>query len=148
MNKNKFIIIWLLSGCALIFIMVVVGGITRLTDSGLSMVKWNLFMGAIPPLNEIEWEATFNLYKAYPEYQKVNFNCTLSEFKYIFFFFICYICVCSRFLSVTTDSTHTHTHLSCIGIMDYHHVHHMQYVTCLIGRRYHYLWHTTHYGVI
>ena len=44
MNKNKSIVIWLLSGCTLIFIMVVVGGITRLTDSGLSMVKWNLFM--------------------------------------------------------------------------------------------------------
>ena len=53
MNKNKSIVIWLLSGCALIFIMVVVGGITRLTDSGLSMVKWNLFMGAIPPLNDV-----------------------------------------------------------------------------------------------
>jgi len=85
MNKNKSIIIWLLSGCALIFIMVVVGGITRLTDSGLSMVKWNLFMGAIPPLNETEWKETFSLYKSYPEYQKVNFNFTLSEFKYIFF---------------------------------------------------------------
>ncbi|MDA8857759.1 COX15/CtaA family protein [Flavobacteriales bacterium] len=85
MNKNKSIVIWLLSGCALIFIMVVVGGITRLTDSGLSMVKWNLFMGAIPPLNETEWKETFSLYKSYPEYQKVNFNFTLSEFKYIFF---------------------------------------------------------------
>ena len=85
MNKNKSIVIWLLSGCVLIFIMVVVGGITRLTDSGLSMVKWNLFMGAIPPLNETEWKETFNLYKEYPEYQKLNFNCTLSEFKYIFF---------------------------------------------------------------
>ena len=78
MNKNKSIVIWLLSGCALIFIMVVVGGITRLTDSGLSMVKWNLFMGAIPPLNETEWKETFSLYKSYPEYQEVNFNFTLS----------------------------------------------------------------------
>jgi len=85
MNKNKSIVIWLLSGCTLIFIMVLVGGITRLTDSGLSMVKWNLFMGTIPPLNELEWKETFNLYKAYPEYQKINFNCTLSEFKSIFF---------------------------------------------------------------
>jgi len=85
MNKNKSIVIWLLSGCTLIFIMVVVGGITRLTDSGLSMVKWNLFMGTIPPLNELEWKETFNLYKSYPEYQKINFNCTLSEFKSIFF---------------------------------------------------------------
>jgi len=85
MNKNKSIVIWLLSGCTLIFIMVVIGGITRLTNSGLSMVKWNLFMGAIPPLNEIEWQETFNLYKNYPEYEKVNFNFTLSEFKSIFF---------------------------------------------------------------
>jgi cytochrome c oxidase assembly protein subunit 15 len=85
MTKNKSVIIWLLSGCTLIFIMVVIGGITRLTNSGLSMVKWNLFMGIIPPLNELEWKETFNLYKNYPEYQKVNFNFTLSEFKAIFF---------------------------------------------------------------
>ena len=85
MKKNKPIIIWLLSGCFLIFIMVVIGGITRLTDSGLSMVNWNLFMGTIPPLNKLEWETTFNLYKQYPEYKKINFNITLEEFKSIFF---------------------------------------------------------------
>ena len=64
--------------------MVVVGGITRLTNSGLSMVDWNLFMGAIPPLNETEWQKTFDLYKKTPEYQKVNFNYTLDNFKFIF----------------------------------------------------------------
>jgi len=85
MTDNKHVIIWLLSGCALIFIMVIVGGLTRLTDSGLSMVNWNLFMGAIPPLNHSEWQELFALYQQSPEGVKLNYNCTLSEFKYIFF---------------------------------------------------------------
>lgn len=84
-NPNKPVIRWLLTGCFLIFLMVVIGGITRLTESGLSMVNWNLFMGSIPPLNEQEWLETFNQYKEYPEYQKVNFYFTLEEFKSIFF---------------------------------------------------------------
>ena len=82
---NKGIFIWLLTGCFLIFLMVVIGGITRLTNSGLSMVDWNLFMGAVPPMNEQEWQATFDNYKQYPEYQEVNFDFTLEEFKSIFF---------------------------------------------------------------
>lgn len=85
MKENRSVIIWLLSGCFLIFVMVVIGGITRLTHSGLSMVNWSLFMGIIPPLNEIEWQETFKLYKQYPEFQKVNSDYTLSEFKSIFF---------------------------------------------------------------
>lgn len=84
-KSNKPIVSWLLTGCLLIFLMVVIGGVTRLTHSGLSMVDWNLFMGAIPPLNEQEWIDTFNQYKQYPEYQKVNFTFTLEEFKSIFF---------------------------------------------------------------
>lgn len=85
MNNNRGVIIWLLSGCALIFIMIVVGGITRLTDSGLSMVKWELFMGAIPPLNNLEWQEIFALYQQSPEGKKLNYNITLSEFKSIYF---------------------------------------------------------------
>ena len=85
MKKNKAIVIWLLSGCSLIFIMVLVGGITRLTNSGLSMVNWSLFMGAIPPLNDIQWQETFELYKQSPEFKKINYDYTLSDFKYIFF---------------------------------------------------------------
>ena len=85
MKDQKWIVRWLLSGCFLIFLMVVVGGVTRLTHSGLSMVDWHLFMGVIPPLSDAEWQQTFNLYKQYPEYQKVNFNYTLNEFKKIFF---------------------------------------------------------------
>ena len=83
--KNKPIIIWLLLGCFLIFVMVVIGGITRLTDSGLSMVNWNLFMGVIPPLNNAEWLETFAQYQQSPEGRKLNYNISLSEFKFIFF---------------------------------------------------------------
>jgi cytochrome c oxidase assembly protein subunit 15 len=65
--------------------MVIVGGITRLTNSGLSMVDWKLFMGSIPPISEAEWIATFDEYKKFPEYKEVNFYFTLDEFKAIFF---------------------------------------------------------------
>ncbi|HJN63500.1 MAG TPA: COX15/CtaA family protein, partial [Flavobacteriales bacterium] len=85
MKKNKSIIFWLLSGCFLIFTMVVIGGITRLTHSGLSMVNWNLITGTILPLNEVQWQETFELYKTSPEYLKINSHFTLDEFKSIFF---------------------------------------------------------------
>ena len=84
-NSNRPVIYWLLTGCLLIFIMVLVGGITRLTNSGLSMVEWNLIMGSIPPLNEAEWLIAFEKYKQFPEYQMVNYHFTLEEFKPIFF---------------------------------------------------------------
>lgn len=85
MKENKAVILWLISGCLLILLMVIIGGVTRLTHSGLSMVNWSLFMGAIPPLNEIQWQETFELYKQSPEFKKINFSYTLSDFKYIFF---------------------------------------------------------------
>lgn len=84
-QQNKSVVIWLLSGCLLIFLMVVIGGITRLTNSGLSMVDWNPIMGFIPPLNEADWNVAFEKYKLYPEYQLVNSHFTLEEFKSIFF---------------------------------------------------------------
>lgn len=84
-NYDKGLVYWLILGAVLVAAMVVIGGITRLTDSGLSMVDWNLFSGAIPPTSEVEWQSTFDQYKNYPEYQKVNFNMTLDEFKSIFF---------------------------------------------------------------
>ena len=84
-TKNKSVIVWLLTGCLLIFLMVVIGGITRLTHSGLSMVDWKLIMGMIPPLNEQEWMEAFKQYQQFPEYQQVNFTFTLSDFKSIFF---------------------------------------------------------------
>lgn len=70
---------------ALVFIMIVVGGITRLTESGLSMVRWEPVSGIIPPITDAEWAAEFNAYKAYPEYQKINRGMSLDEFKQIFF---------------------------------------------------------------
>ena len=86
MNRiDRPVIIWLLSGCLLIFVMVVVGGITRLTHSGLSMVEWHLFMGAIPPLNEVDWQIMFDKYKQFPEFKELNYDITLDEFKFIFF---------------------------------------------------------------
>jgi heme a synthase len=85
MKDNKKVIYWLLTGCVLIFIMVIVGGITRLTHSGLSISNYKLISGTIPPMNEVEWQAAFDLYKQYPEYQKLNNTFTLEDFKDIYF---------------------------------------------------------------
>ncbi|WP_298497269.1 COX15/CtaA family protein [uncultured Algibacter sp.] len=84
-KDNKKVIYWLLTGCILIFIMVVVGGITRLTHSGLSISNYKLISGTIPPMNDMEWEAAFDLYKQYPEYQKLNNQFTIQDFKDIYF---------------------------------------------------------------
>ncbi|HET6528983.1 MAG TPA: COX15/CtaA family protein, partial [Balneolaceae bacterium] len=84
-GQNKYIRRWLWSGAVLIFLMTIIGGITRLTGSGLSMTDWNLIMGAIPPMNEPEWMAVFEQYKQFPQYQQLNVGMTLTEFKEIFF---------------------------------------------------------------
>lgn len=84
-KDNKNVIYWLLIGCTLIFIMVVIGGITRLTHSGLSISNYKLISGTIPPMNEVEWNEAFELYKQYPEYQKLNTHFGLEDFKYIYF---------------------------------------------------------------
>lgn len=84
-KDNKTVIYWLLTGCILIFIMVVVGGITRLTHSGLSISNYKLISGTIPPMNETEWNEAFELYKQYPEYQKLNNHFGLEDFKDIYF---------------------------------------------------------------
>lgn len=84
-TQRKYVTTWLFSGLSLVALMVVIGGITRLTQSGLSMVEWNLISGAIPPLNESEWLETFVKYQQFPEYQKINKGMSLAEFKMIFF---------------------------------------------------------------
>jgi len=84
-KDNKKVIYWLLIGCFLIFIMVVVGGITRLTHSGLSISNYKLISGTIPPMNTTEWQEAFDLYKQYPEYQKLNNQFSLQDFKDIYF---------------------------------------------------------------
>src|SRR5437764_468295 len=74
----------LLVCCAMVFMMVVVGGITRLTHSGLSIVEWQPLVGAIPPLDEAQWEETFAKYRATPEFRLRNHDMTLAGFKGIF----------------------------------------------------------------
>lgn len=85
-SNQKAIAIWLLICCVTIFAMVVLGGVTRLTGSGLSMVQWAPIMGIIPPLNEAEWMEAFRLYQQYPEYLIKNQGMTLDGFKNIFWF--------------------------------------------------------------
>ena len=81
---NNQLSIWLISMFIIISIMIVVGGLTRLTDSGLSITEWQLFSGLLPPLNQNDWILYFNLYKEIPEFKLQNFNMTLQEFKVIF----------------------------------------------------------------
>ena len=81
--KNR-ISTWLMIMFLIISLMIVVGGLTRLTDSGLSITEWQLFSGFLPPLNESDWTRYFNLYKKIPEYKLQNYSMTLNEFKIIF----------------------------------------------------------------
>jgi heme a synthase len=81
---HRAIAYWLLSCCALVFAMIVIGGITRLTHSGLSIVEWQPIVGALPPLNETQWEALFAKYRETPEFRLRNFDMTLAGFKGIF----------------------------------------------------------------
>jgi cytochrome c oxidase assembly protein subunit 15 len=85
-NDNKAIAIWLLVCCAMIFAMVVLGGVTRLTGSGLSMVRWEPVTGIFPPMSEAEWQQEFAHYQASPEYQKINVGMDLTGFKRIYWF--------------------------------------------------------------
>ena len=83
-NINTYISYWLLLITFLVTLMIIVGGLTRLTDSGLSITKWDLFSGIIPPLSLNGWENTFALYKQIPEYKVLNSSMTLDQFKVIF----------------------------------------------------------------
>jgi cytochrome c oxidase assembly protein subunit 15 len=83
-RRRRVMGVWLLAVCAMIFAMVVLGGVTRLTFSGLSMVEWEPVTGWLPPLTEAQWQAAFDAYREYPEYQKVNAGMALAGFKSIF----------------------------------------------------------------
>ncbi len=83
-EHEKIFLIWILSVITLLIMMIFVGGLTRLTDSGLSITEWNLFTGILPPLNISDWENSFSLYKEIPQYKLLNSNMSLSEFKVIF----------------------------------------------------------------
>jgi cytochrome c oxidase assembly protein subunit 15 len=82
--SNRTVARWLLLCCGLVFAMVVLGGFTRLTGSGLSMVDWRPIMGALPPLGETAWQRVFELYQQSPEFQKVNSGMDVQAFKSIF----------------------------------------------------------------
>lgn len=84
-QSNKAITYWLVTLCVTIFTMIVVGGITRLTESGLSMVEWRPLLGAFPPTSDAEWQRVFAAYQNYPQYQLVNQGMTLDAFKTIFY---------------------------------------------------------------
>ena len=83
-NTEKYLYYWLLTMFVLVSCIIIVGGLTRLTDSGLSITEWELFKGFLPPLSFSEWVYYFDLYKKIPEYKLQNFNMSLNEFKIIF----------------------------------------------------------------
>ena len=85
-SHDRQVATWLLFCAAVIFGMILLGGVTRLTNSGLSMVEWKPLMGVIPPLSEEAWQETFDKYRLYPEYRKVNRGMSLDDFKSIFMF--------------------------------------------------------------
>ena len=83
-NLNLHLKIWLLTLIGLVVFIILVGGLTRLTDSGLSITTWELFVGFIPPLTNEKWNEYFDLYKMIPEFSEQNYNMTINEFKVIF----------------------------------------------------------------
>ena len=83
-HLNSHLKIWMLVLLAMIILIILVGGLTRLTDSGLSITTWELFVGSLPPLTTDKWMEYFNLYKTIPEFKEQNFDMTLNEFKVIF----------------------------------------------------------------
>ncbi len=85
-NKQikNYLVFWLASMYWIISTMIIIGGLTRLTDSGLSITEWQLFSGFLPPLTESDWKNYFNLYKEIPEFKLHNYSMTLQEFKVIF----------------------------------------------------------------
>lgn len=84
-KKQRAVAIWLLIGVAMIIIQVLLGGVTRLTGSGLSITKWNPIFGMLPPLNQQQWDDAFKSYQEIGQYKYVNSYYTLQDFKYIFF---------------------------------------------------------------
>ena len=77
--------IWLITGLVMVFLQVVIGGVTRLTGSGLSIIRWDIVTGIVPPLRASEWQEAFELYKSTPQYAKINEGMSISAFKFIYF---------------------------------------------------------------
>lgn len=83
-RQDKTVAIWLLTCCALVFVMVVLGGVTRLTGSGLSMTDWKPVTGILPPIGDAAWQQEFSRYQRSPEYRDVNSRMDVNAFKGIF----------------------------------------------------------------
>ncbi len=84
LKQNKVELYWLVTSYSMLIILILVGGLTRLTDSGLSITNWQIFSGIFPPLSTEEWIKYFNLYKQIPEFKEINFDMSLTDFKIIF----------------------------------------------------------------
>ena len=82
---NKLFLYWLAISLFLVLTLIVVGGLTRLTNSGLSIIEWELFSGVLPPMNDVSWNLYFEKYKTIPQYKLINSNMSLDEFKVIFY---------------------------------------------------------------
>ena len=82
---HNLLLYWLTCSLMLVFIIIIVGGLTRLTNSGLSITEWELFKGILPPVSQSSWEFYFNEYKLIPQYKLINQNMSLAEFKIIFY---------------------------------------------------------------
>ena len=82
---DKLFSYWLVTSLILVFLIIIVGGLTRLTNSGLSITEWELFRGILPPLNDLTWSQYFNDYKKIPQYKLLNYDMSLQEFKIIFY---------------------------------------------------------------
>ena len=84
-NINKSFLYWLILCLALVFLIIIIGGLTRLTNSGLSITEWELFTGILPPLSQASWDFYFNEYKKIPQFKLINYNMNINEFKIIFY---------------------------------------------------------------
>ena len=84
-NINNLIVNWLIISLLLVFSIIIIGGLTRLTNSGLSITQWELFTGILPPLSQNKWDSYFSLYKEIPQFKLLYPSMTLDEFKVIFY---------------------------------------------------------------
>lgn len=84
-SKYFSVKLWLVAGILMVFIQVIVGGITRLTESGLSITKWEIVSGTLPPMNDADWNREFEKYQKTPQYQEINEGMSLEDFKFIYF---------------------------------------------------------------
>ena len=84
-NINNLFLYWLITCLLLVFLIIIVGGLTRLTNSGLSITEWEILKGILPPLNELSWNFYFDQYKKIPQYEILNQNMDINDFKVIFY---------------------------------------------------------------